>query len=126
MLKILELHPSVSPHSEYVVLENQGLVTVNLKGYALCSEAFLMGDKGQLADEMYVFRDEIPVKPFQRVVLFTGSGENCWLPTIDGKQAYCAYWNRSSGMWNRAGELLVLHIAASRRIGVTQALAVSV
>jgi len=29
-------------------------------------------------------------------------------------------------MWNRVGELLVLHIAASRRIGVTQALTVRV
>ncbi len=125
MLKILELHAATNPQGEYVVLENQGLVTINLKGYALCSEAFLMGDEGRRADEMYVFRDEIPVKPFQRVVLFTGYGDNSWLPTIDGRQAYCAYWNRASGMWNRSSELLVLHIAASRHIGHTQALSVS-
>lgn len=125
MLKILELHPTSNSQGEYVVMENQGLVTINLKGYALCSEAFLMGDGGRLADEMYVFRDEVAVKPFQRVVLFTGFGENSWLPTIDGKQAYCAYWNRPSGMWNRSSDLLVLHIAASRHIGRTQAFPIS-
>ncbi len=125
MLKILELHPSQNPQGEYVVLENQGLVTINLKGYALCSEAFLQGEKRQLADEMYVFREEIPVKPFQRVVLFSGDGEDCWVPTIDGKQAYCAYWHRDNGMWSHTQQLLVLQIAASRRTSTPLSLPIS-
>jgi hypothetical protein len=111
MLKIVEIHAAESVRGEYVVLQNLGPITVSLRGWA-----YLEGDTGALAEQMFVFREEVLVKPYIRVVLFTGCGEDGWVPTIDGMQAYCAYWNRTERIWNDAANVHVLHISATRRI----------
>ncbi len=116
MLKIVDIHPAQSARSEYVVLQNLGLVNVNLRGWALCTDAFFDGDSSRIADEMYVFKDDVQIKPYARVVLFTGSGENDWQPTIDGKQAYCVYWGRTERVWSYATNMHVLHTLTTRRV----------
>ena len=116
MLKIVEAHPAPYAQGEYLVLQNMGLVTVTLRGWAVCTDAYLEGDKAQVAEAMYIFRDEIAVKPYTRVVLFTGAGCDGWLPTTDGRQAYCAYWNRSLPVWHDAANIHVLHLLASKRV----------
>src|SRR5579859_2050540 len=116
MLKIVEVHPTVTAQSEYVVLQNVGLVNVNLRGWALCGDSYLEADTIKLADEMYIFREDVQIKPYARVVLFTGYGENEWQPTIDGKQAYCVYWMRSEPVWRQVGNVHLLHMATTRRI----------
>src|SRR5579871_2899505 len=99
MLKIVEIHAASGVQGEYIVLQNMGLVTVSLRGWALCSDAFLEGEPAKLAEEMYIFREDVAIKPYTNVVLFTGEGEDGWVPTIDGKQAYCAYWGRPERLW---------------------------
>jgi hypothetical protein len=116
MLKIVDIHAATSAQGEYVVLQNQGLITVSLRGWALCTDAYLSGDAVQLADALFIFRDDIPIKPYTRVVLFTGSGQDGWVPTIDGRQAYCAYWGRSERVWSCADHIHVLHLFSSKRI----------
>jgi hypothetical protein len=116
MLRIVDIHTASSARGEYIVLQNQGLVTVSLRGWALCTDAYLQGNPVRLADEMYVFRDDIAVKPYTRVVLFTGEGRDGWQPTVDGRQAYCAYWGRTERVWSLAGSVHVLQLFASRRI----------
>jgi hypothetical protein len=116
MLKIIDLHPSPSAQGEYVVLQNQGLSTVSLRGWAVCTDAYLTGDAAATSQEMYVFIDDVPIKPYTRVVLFTGEGEQGWCPTVDGKQAYLVYWNRSSSVWSSAEHLHLIHVAATKRI----------
>ncbi len=114
MLKIVEVHAAECARGEYVVLQNQGLVTVSLRGWALCTDAYLEGEPGQMAGEMYVFREDVPIKPYTHVVLFSGYGEDGWVPTTDGRQAYCAYWNRSDRIWTYAQHIHVLHLLASK------------
>lgn len=116
MLKIMEIHAACGVQCEYIVLQNVGLVTVSLRGWALCSDAFLNGDTAQIAQEMYVFREDVAIKPYTRVVLFTGEGEDGWVPTIDGRQAYCAYWGRREHFWSHTDNIHVLHLLASRRV----------
>ena len=119
MLKIMEVHPSANPACEYVVLQNVGLVTVNLRGCAICTDGYLtanMTNGRSESETMYIFRDEIAIKPYTRVVLFTGTGEDGWVPTIDGKQAYCAYWDRAHSVWAVAEQVHVLQVTTSRRI----------
>ena len=116
MLKIIEVHPSANPQGEYVVLQNQGLVTVNLRGWAVCTEDYLEGNTHEAVAGMYIFREEIVVKPYARVVLFTGCGDAGWVPTVDGKQAYCAYWGRTQTVWKRSQVVHVLQMAASRKV----------
>ena len=114
MLKIIEVHPATNTQGEYIVLQNQGLGTVTLRGWALCTDAYLDGDTARMAQEMYIFRDEVAIKPYTRVVLFTGSGEDDWVPTVDGRQAYCAYWNRRERLWSFAAHVHLLHLLNTR------------
>ncbi len=116
MLKIVEVHPARTAQGEYVVLQNQGLVNVNLRGWALCTDSFLEGEPSRLMEEMFIFKDDVSIKPYGRVVLFTGEGENEWVPTTDGKHAYCLYWNRTTPVWTAAQTLHVLHLLTSRKV----------
>jgi|SRR5579862_2664582 len=125
MLKIIEVHASERQGGEYVVLQNVGLVTVNLRGWALCTDAYLEGDPNRMAGQMYVFRDEVGIKPYTRVVLFTGHGEDGWVPTIDGRQAYCAYWNRIDKVWTDARNVHVLQMLATRPVHIAPVVSAS-
>ncbi len=116
MLKIVEIHPATSAQGEYVVLQNQGLLTVSLRGWALCTDAYLSGDAALVAQEMYIFREDVPIKPYTCVVLFTGSGQDGWVPTVDGRQAYCAYWGRRERIWTHSENIHILHLASTRRV----------
>ena len=116
MLKIVDIHVSPSAAGEYVVLQNQGLTTVSLRGWALCTDAWLGGDPEAAAREMYLFADGVPIKPYTRVVLFTGAGETGWCPTTDGKTAYLVYWGRPEPVWSRVENLHLVHLASSRKV----------
>jgi hypothetical protein len=120
MFKIMELHPSSHPNGEYVVLQNHGLMTESLRGWVLCSDALLLADPEAAAREMYVFREDISVRPYGRVVLYTGAGAPGWYPTTDGKHAYVAFWGRRDRIWSCVDQVHLLHIACSRRLGVTE------
>lgn len=108
MLKITEIHTSASAAGEYVVLQNQGLTTVSLRGYVLCSEAYLEGDLSRNGSDIYVFTQDVPLKPYTRVVLFSGRGEDEWCPTTDGKMAYLVYWGRAEPVWSRRSTVRLL------------------
>lgn len=116
MLKIVEIHVSESAQGEYIVLQNQGLRAVMLRGWALCTDTYLEGDAAQFANEMYIFRQDIPIEPYARVVLFTGSGQEGWVPTTDGRWAYCVYWGRSERVWTSADHVHLLHLLGSKRV----------
>jgi hypothetical protein len=118
MLKITEIHASFSAAREYVVLQNQGLTTVSLRGHILCSEAYLEGDLRRNADDVYVFTQDVPLKPYTRVVLFSGFGEEGWCPTTDGKMAYLVYWGRSTPIWSRHSTVQLLAPVCMMRTGV--------
>ena len=116
MLKIVDIHLSPSAAGEYIVLQNQGLTTLPLRGWALCTDAWLGGDPDAAARGMYLFADDVPIKPYTRVVLFTGEGETGWCPTTDGKHAYVVYWGRPEPVWSHEENLHLVHIASSRKV----------
>ncbi|MCC6730696.1 MAG: hypothetical protein IT208_15290 [Chthonomonadales bacterium] len=116
-MKVLEVHLSASAAGEYVVLQNQGLTTLSLRGWALCGDAYLSGEVAAAAGQMHVFLDDVPVRPYTRVVLFTGEGQGGWCPTTDGKQAYLVYWGRSECVWRRCARVHVLRMCASYPVG---------
>ena len=93
MLKIVEIHCAETVQNEYIVLQNQGSVAVYLRGWAVCTDAYLSEDSAGHCG-MYVFRMSEEVKPYTHIVLFTGVGENGWVPTHDGRLAYCVYWGK--------------------------------
>lgn len=116
MFKITDIHPSPSPNGEYLVLQNQGLNTLNLRGWAVCTDAWLKGDAQAAARETVILTDDVGIKPYTRVVLFTGMGENGWYPTTDGKPAYLVYCGRAECLWSCAENLHLLHPTGSRKV----------
>jgi hypothetical protein len=120
MLKIVDIHVSGTATGEYVVLQNQGLTTVSLRGWALCTEAYLSGDPDAAAAAMLVMTEDVPIKPYTRVVLYTGAGDDGWYATVDGKRAYVTHWGRREPVWSRAGYIHLLQSAASRKVVLPQ------
>jgi len=118
MLKVVDIHLSSTVNGEYVVLQNQGLTTISLRGWVLTTEDYTSADPAQRAHQMYVFVDDVQIKPYARVVLFTGCGENGWYPTTDGKPAYVAYWGRRDRVWSAASRLILLQPICNRRLGL--------
>jgi hypothetical protein len=116
MLKIVEVHACHYPDGEYVVLQNQGTLTVPLRGYLLTSQDFLQLDPYNVSNAMYVFRAEATIKPYGRVVLFTGAGYDGWQPTTDGRQCYVAYWGREETVWSRCETVHLLRPESSLRV----------
>ena len=116
MLKIIDVHPSPNAAGEYVVLQNQGLTTISLRGWALCTDAYFSGDPDAVTRGLYVFTQEEAIKPYTRVVLFTGDGDAGWYSTTDGKQAFLVYWDRPCPVWSRACHLHLIHVAGTRKV----------
>lgn len=118
MLKIVDVHGSATVNGEYVVLQNHGLTTLSLQGWIVATEAYASGMPFDATQDMYVFTDDVPIKPYARVVLFTGAGRDGWRPTNDGKPAYVAFWGQSRPVWSTAMRIVLLQPSCSRRIGV--------
>jgi hypothetical protein len=116
MLKIVDVHLSSSPQGEYVVLQNQGLQTISLRGWAVVTDRWFWGEPESAALETYVFCREVAIRPYTRVVLFTGEGEEGWCPTTDGKQAYLVYWGRDTSAWHDTEFVNLVHVASSKRV----------
>lgn len=116
MLKIVEIHVADTSRSEYVVLQNQGLTTLTLRGWALCTDAYIGGDPEEAARGMYIFTQDEQIRPYTRVVLFTGYGEAGWHPTTDGKHAYVTYWGRPNPAWRDTRYVHLLRLSSSRKV----------
>jgi hypothetical protein len=116
MLKIVDVHASRTAEGEYIVLQNQGTLTVGLKGCALCSDTYLSGDPSLAAREMYIFRYDEFIKPYGRVVLFTGYGEDGWQPTTDGRRCFVVYWNRAEPVWAGCESVHLLKMDSTHRV----------
>lgn len=126
MLKIVEIHVAESPRGEYIVVQNQGLTTVTLRGWALCSDGYLSGDPSRAAQDMYIFTQDEQIKPYTRVVLFTGPGQSGWWPTNDGKHAYLVYWGREAPVWDATHYVHLLRLSTSRKVVTRMDLSVAV
>lgn len=119
MLKVVEIHTSEFADSEYIVLQNQGVVTTALRGWVVATESLLECPEESpvhFSQKMYVFRMEADIKPHTHVVLFTGQGEDGWVPTNDGRLAYCAYWGKTERVWSEAQNIHMLQLSSTKRI----------
>lgn len=118
MLKIVDVHRAQTAHGEYIVLQNQGITTIDLQGWVLATGDYAGGSPEARASGMYVFTEQVLLKPYGRVVLFTGKGQDGWRPTTDGKTAWVAYWGRDERVWEFTDRVVLLQPASWRRLGV--------
>jgi hypothetical protein len=118
VIRIVGVQRNESPDEEFVLLQNQGGLRINLRGHIILSE---WGIDTDLSDHAHVFRDEALIPSGAYVILYTGRGTPRWARTKDGAIVYYAYAGRETPIWDRSiGALHVLatqHTFTGRREG---------
>ena len=102
MLRIIDIQVSGTAAGEWIVLQNQGMQPVNLRGWVLAGDRYLSGDPSTAASQMFIFTADQLIKPGARVVLLSIHGKDGWYATVEGGSAFVAYANRSESLWAQA------------------------
>jgi hypothetical protein len=112
MLRIVGLQRGETADHEFLLLQNQGSMRINLKGHAILSEsALLTGDLGRGA---YAFPDDVFVAPGLYVVLTSGAGNPRWARSKDGASVYHAYMFSDYPVWSHVE--LPLHTMGTQHV----------
>ena len=107
MIRIVGIQRSEIPEQEFVLLQNQGSLRLNLRGHLVMSQSALEGV--ELASVAHVFSEETLIPPGVYVVLSTGVGEPRWTKTKEGTLVYYAYMGRLHSVWdNCSGPIHIL------------------
>lgn len=116
MIRIVGIQRSDDSRSEFVVLQNQGNMRVNLRGHALLSQSIL--DEG--VGRAYVLRDDVDLPAGHYCVVRTGRGEAKWCHRHEGYHIYHAFLHEPAPIWGSAeGAVMLLapqHTYAERSI----------
>ena len=99
MIRIVGVQKNSSIGQEFILLQNQGSMRVNLRGHAIVSEAALAEGSGSAA--VHLFSDEASVMPGQFVLLRTCPGSSHWATTSEGQRVYYTHMGRLSPVWSR-------------------------
>lgn len=99
MIRIVGVQRSDNIGQEFVLLQNQGSMRVNLKGHAIVAEAALMD--GPASAGVHLFADEVDVMPGQFVLLRTCPGNSHWTTTNEGQRVYYTHMERLNPVWER-------------------------
>lgn len=112
MLRIVAVEPNPDPNREFVVLQNRGFLTVQLRGHALMDEDTAMGD----AERMFPLIDDVRIPSSAYVLVATGSGTNGWARCSDGSIVYQVFLNRRAGAWcHSSGSIYLLSPTHTKR-----------
>jgi hypothetical protein len=108
LIRIIGIQRNESPSQEFILLQNQGSLRINIRGHLVMSQSAL--EASDLSFAAHVFGDEALVPPGMYVLLFTGVGESRWTKTKDGSLVYYAYMNRPHSVWDRcSGSISILN-----------------
>lgn len=107
MVRIVGVQRSPRAEEEFVLLQNQGVLHANLRGYAVVADSQLGQEDGIPA--MHIFCDDVDIPAGHFVLLRTCSVPHRWTVMSDGHRVYCAGMSRHGGVWDRCeGRLLLL------------------
>jgi hypothetical protein len=101
MIRIIGVQRNDDPQSEFILLQNQGSMRVNLRGHAVVSDAAIESCNPLAGG--HVFADDITVPPGMYVLLRTCAGEPKWGRTKDGALVYHTYMARCDRVWGEGG-----------------------
>lgn len=107
MIRIVGIQRSDDPSSEFVVLQNQGSMRVNLRGHALLDpETMESPDRAPFA---VVVQDDIDIPPGHYAVVRTGLGTSRWCHKTEGYHIYYSFLGKTESIWSqRPGRIVVL------------------
>lgn len=98
MIRIVGIQRTNDPHSEFVLLQNQGGLRLSLRGHAILREDALTEDGP--SRNMHFFVDDVIVPPGVYILLHTGRGVPRWARSRDGALMYVAYMDRDEVAWS--------------------------
>jgi len=108
LIRIVGVQRHESPRQEFILLQNQGGLRINLKGHLVVADSAF--ERGDLSQAAHAFSDDALIPPGMYVLLFTGSGEPRWGKTKDGAMVFYTYMNRADSIWEHTpGPLHVLN-----------------
>lgn len=99
MIRIVGVQKSDNIGQEFVLLQNQGSMRVNLKGHAVVAEAAL--HEGSSSSGIHLFSDPVDIMPGQFILLRTCPGSGHWSTTNEGQRVFYAYMERLNPVWDR-------------------------
>jgi hypothetical protein len=99
VIRIIGVQRNDSASKEFILLQNQGSLRINLKGHLVLSESAIV--ESDLSYAAHVFSDDCLIPPGMYVLLSTGSGESRWTRTKEGAMLYYVFMNRSGPVWDR-------------------------
>lgn len=121
MIRIVAVQRSSNPDEEFVLLQNQGGLRLDLRGHVVVSESAV--HSGNLATGAHVFSDSEQIPAGMYVMLRSGVGLPRWARTKDGSLVYYAFAGSTRSLWGSCtGPLHVLarqHTFSERRELVT-------
>jgi len=98
LIRIVGVQRHELPHKEFILLQNQGSLRINLKGHLVASDTAMVSS--DLSFAAHAFSDEALVPPGMYVLLSSGCGEPRWSRTKEGAMIYYTFMNRTSSVWN--------------------------
>jgi hypothetical protein len=108
MLRIVGVQRSSEASQEFLLLQNQGGLRLNLRGVTVLSDCVV--ESGRLEGACHVFSDEVTIPPGAFVLLRTGAGQPRWTKTRDGAMVYATFMGRTHGVW--CGSDRPVHVSA--------------
>jgi hypothetical protein len=99
VIRIVGVQRHELPQKEFVLLQNQGSLRINLKGHLVASESAI--DTSDLSFAAHAISDDVLVPPGMYVLLSTGVGEPRWTKTKEGAMIYYTYMRRPGSVWDR-------------------------
>ncbi|MBS1711314.1 MAG: hypothetical protein JSS71_06280 [Armatimonadetes bacterium] len=106
MIRIVGVQPSENIGQEFVLLQNQGNMRVNLRGHALVAEDSLLDPPG--LQRVFVINQDVDIPAGHHVAIRTGSGDHQWCHKHDGYHIYHFFLNRGESLWNSQSTLMLL------------------
>lgn len=101
MLRIVGVQRTHEPNEEFVLLQNQGVLKVNLKGHLIASENAFELDGSFSPDSVFAFSDDVIIPPKSFVMLVTGVGDDGWGRSKDGSLVYYKFWQKNRTVWDK-------------------------
>ena len=99
MIRIVGVQRHDEVAREFVLLQNQGSMRINLKGHVVAAQSALDGD-GKL-EGVHIFTDDVDVQPGMYVLLRSCTGVGHWNHTHDRYSTYYGYMQRRLCVWLR-------------------------
>jgi len=99
MIRIVGVQRHDDVGNEFVLLQNQGSMKINLKGHVIAAQSAV--DGGDVADAIHIFNDDVEVLPGMYVLLRTCPGVAHWNHTHDRYSTFYVYMHRRQCVWAR-------------------------